>query len=254
MPPGPSPEPQAPSLSVTTYCEDCGAPSRQDLSAYPENLRELVRLYYLSTPEDTFMDARAWTAQRWMMTWVAAEERRRKALGEMRKLLAPPRPCHEQVGYERGRKGREQELAKNPDVKLYSELLKEVKRLTLRRLKRAERRHGKHPFSEIEARVETVRGPDYGLFYKGEVYQNTVPFSPILETQREARLWLQSAELEKFFLGGVTPHTSGRIADCEQQARKVVAWARAQHEEHEEGRRREAAERCASESWPRLPP
>lgn len=234
--------PNDPSNLVTALCELCGAPSTRDLSGCPEDLREIVQLYATSKLEDTFTDARAWAAQRWGVHRSAAWQQARKVMREMRKLSAAGQPFYErqQRDYAQRQKERERERAreKDPDVKLYNELFAEARALLTRRRKRLEQQYGEHPFQELEARLEAVRGPDYDQLYKGEPYEHNVPFSPMYEIGREAKSWQACAELERIILGDVTATTAGLLADCERRAREVVAAARARHEARGDARRR----------------
>jgi hypothetical protein len=243
----PRPKPKDPSLLVTQVCELCGAASNHDLSHYPEELRDLARLYCTSKPDDTFTDPRAWAAQRWMIYRVRAEQSQREALSETKKLSAPGQPAHErqQQDYARRQRAREREeaRAKDPDVKLYNRLFAEAQGHNARRLKRLKRQYGEHPFPDLEARIGAVEAPNYDALYKGEPYAHAVPFLPIHELKQEAKSWLACAELEKIVLDKVTAHTEGRLADCERRAREVIGAARAKHEEREEKRRAEEAER-----------
>jgi hypothetical protein len=230
----PRPRPEDPSLVVTTLCELCGASSTSDLSGYPEDQRQIVRLYSTSKLEDTFTDPRAWAAQEWSVYRSAAKRQARKALREMRRLSESAESAYgrQQRDYARQQQKRERERAreKDPDVKLYNGLLAEVQSLYKRWLKRLGRRYGEHPFSELEARLGLVEGPDYDRLYKGEPYERDIPFSLLSEIREEARLWQACAELEKVVLGDVTETTAGLLADCERRAREAVAAARAKHE------------------------
>lgn len=84
----PRPKPKDPALSVTVLCEECGAPANYDLSGYPEDLREIVRLYCTSKWADTYTNPRAWASLRWMIYRGEARKQQRKALREMQKLSA----------------------------------------------------------------------------------------------------------------------------------------------------------------------
>lgn len=243
----PRPKLADPSLLVPLVCESCGSPGSYDLSHYPEELRELVRLYCTSKIEDTFTEPRAWAALWWMVYRIAARRERRKALSELRKVEAPAQSPYERQQREYAERQRTQERAaaraKDPDVKLYNKLFAESQAHSGRRRERLARRYGEHPFPELEALIAAVEIPDYAALYRGEPYAHDVPFSPMHETTREAKSWLVCAELEKIVLGDVTRHTTGKIADCERRVRELIDAARERHEEREEKRRVREAER-----------
>jgi hypothetical protein len=238
------PKPKDPSLLVTTHCETCSAPSRYDLSYYPEELRELIRLYCTSKLEDTFTNPKAWASYRWVIYEGAARQNQRKALREMEKLSEPSHERGQREYVRRQKDGESKEgRAKDPAVKLYSQLLAEVQAHNTKLHKRLTRQYGEHPFPELESRVAAVQGPDYDAFYRGEPYAHYVPFSAIFDTTQEAKSWFLCAEMEKIVLGDVTRHTANKISDCERRAREVISAARTKHEEREEKRRAEEAER-----------
>lgn len=112
-----------------------------------------------------------------------------------------------------------------------------------RRRRQLEREHGKNPFPELDARLDAVQKPDYGQLYKGEPFEHDIPFLPMFELEREAKLWVMCAELEKIVLGDVTAHTTGKLADCERRAGELIAAGQAKHEAREEKRRQDEAER-----------
>jgi hypothetical protein len=243
----PRPKPKDPALSVTVLCEECGAPANYDLSGYPEDLREIVRLYCTSKRADTYTNPRAWAALRWMIYRGEAQKQQRKALREMQKLSAPGQSSYQQQQqeYARRQKAREREQArtKDPDAKLYHKLLAEMQAQSARRHRRLERQHGENPFPELDARLDAVQKPDYGQLYKGEPFEHDISFLPMFELEREAKLWMMCAELEKIVLGDVTAHTTGKLADCERRAGELIAAGRAKHEAREEKRRQDEAER-----------
>jgi hypothetical protein len=239
--------PKDPALTAVTRCEACGAPASYDLSRVPEDLRELMRLCYESSLEDTYTDPRAWAAQLWLHFRQEAEQRRREAAREMRELFAPGQSAREnqQDDYARERKQRERERAraKDPDVKLYNKLSAEAQAITERKHRRLARRYGKLPFAHLLAPVE---GPNYHSLYLGELYAHVVSARAVFRLGIEARAWLVCAEFERIALGRVTAHTTGRLADCELRAREVVAAGLAKYEAREEKRRSDEAER---ERW-----
>jgi hypothetical protein len=241
----PRPTPEDPSSVLVTRCEECGSPSRADLSGYPEELRELVRLSCTSTFEDTFTDPRVWAAEYWMAYKLGADEHRRKALREMRKLSES---SHEQNDYARRQEMLERKRAreKDPDVKLYNELTAKVNALYVEQFRRLGQKYGERPFPEIDARLDAVEAPDYEHMYKGEPYEHDLGFSPMYEIKEEAKAWKGCAVLEEIVLGGASAHTAGKLADCERLAREVVDAAREKHRAREEKRRLDEAER---ERW-----
>src|SRR5205085_306631 len=124
----PQPKPEDSALIITARCEMCGATEKHDLSGYPTDLREMMRLYCTSTLEDTYTNQRAWAAQHWLSYWLAARLEQRKVTSEIRNLYDSPQSPHaQQRAYARQQKAREREqaLAKDPDVKLYNKLMGE---------------------------------------------------------------------------------------------------------------------------------
>jgi hypothetical protein len=243
----PRPMPKDPSLLVTTLCEECGAPSKKDLSIYPAELRGIIRLQYASSQADGYTNPRVWAAIRWITYYLAALAaiEQHEELRVMRDSSAPAQSAYERQRRDdaRQRKAGGRARTIDQDVRLYKELRAEVQALSARRRMRLEQQYGARPFPELEDRIAAVRGPDYALMFKGEPYAHDVPINPILELGREAESWAKCAELEKIALGDVTAFTVQMLADCERHAREVIAGARAKHEEREESQRREEAER-----------
>ena len=231
----PQPAPKDPALTALSRCEACGAPVRYDLSREPEDLRELMRLYYESSLEDRFTDPRAWAARMWVHFRQMAEQRRREASREIRGLSAPEQPDREgeleDYAGRRKRQERERARAKDPDVKLYNKLSAEARAFTERRRKSLARRYGEIPFADLPA---PVKGRNYHTLYLGEPYAHCVSARAVYRLGEEAKAWLLCAEFERIAVGRVTAHTEGRLADCERRAREVVAAGRAKYEEQQD--------------------
>jgi hypothetical protein len=241
--------PDDPSIIVTSLCGFCGTPWRHDLSGYPEELREVARLGFVSTLEDTYSSPRAWAAQRWMGYWAEARRQHREMLRAQLVTTAPGRPAHKRRGHVRWLEEHRRERGRQKDLEArrYVGLLLQARALIDRRRRLLELRYGESPFPELEARLKAVGGPDYGRLYRGEPYGGRVRCSPMHEIEKEAVAWLMCAELERVLLGEVTAHTAGRQADCEERARAVVAAARADHERAEEESRLREEERRRQE-------
>ena len=77
---------------------------------------------------------------------------------------------------------------------------------------------------------------------RGELYERDVNYDLMVGLVREVMAWAACAEWEKFLLGEVSAHTSGKLADCGRRANEVVAAARARYEAREEERRRREEE------------
>lgn len=243
----PRPKPKDPSLLATRLCEACGAPERAELSRFPEDHREILRLCFTASLEDMYTNQRAWAAFRWGQYMTEAGQWRRKALRGVKKLTGPALSPREEARADRDwrqrRREREKALKSDPDVRLYQRLRAEQLALSERLIRPLERKYGVQPFPELEARLEGVEGPDYDRLYKNEPYARDVTFSPLFEIEQEAKMWLACAEAERVVLGGITATTVGKLAGCERLARVVFAAARATYEEREEECQREEAER-----------
>lgn len=226
-------------LLVTARCEFCGAPASYDLSIYPDEVRELARLYHTSTLEAVYTDRRAAAAQVWMICWAHANGQCLDVLQERRQLFVPEfATTYGQVDYMRRRKERKQESEEDPDVELYKDLLAEVQTLFARQYKRLARQHGERPFPELYASLATLQSSAYGPLHKGEPYKYGVSHSWMYEIWQEIKSWKMCGEMETIVLGGVTAHTSDNLARCERLPGEKIALIQAEYERGKEEERR----------------
>ncbi len=199
---------------------------KHDLSGYPEGVREVVRLHYVSNLECLFTDPRAWAALWWMTSWEAGRRQDRRATRDGLGPSTPAPPPNGQHGYERRRKDRERErtLEKDPDVKLYLGLLAQARALIAKRVGELERRYGRSPFPELESRVAAILGSDLSPM---SLVEKMVRARGMLEgpTCRVGVPWLLCAEMEKIVLGDVSAYTAGMVADCEQRRKEQITQA-----------------------------
>lgn len=255
-------EPGVSSLIVIAPCEFCGTTWRYDLSGYPEEVREVPRLYYVSGLEDLYTDPRVRAAQHWMGYW--AEARSRTA---PRGARSPPAPAHSTLGsehYERRRRDLERARAreKDPDVKRWLGLLAQSLALIVPRLRRLERRYGKNPFPDVEALVAEFGGPDDGGTpeeRQERARQRLLGQGPPIRRGP----WFVCAEMEKIILGGVSAYTAAEVEECERRELARIAQIRAQEEqltemlrqrEEERERQRRGRHAAAPRSDPPPPP
>ena len=118
----PRPKPKDPALLITDSCDLCGATITYEMSRAPADLLEITRLYSTTTLTDTFTNPRAWAAREWMSCFVTIKQVRRRIRRAAKKGAASGQAVYQ---HQQRARERERARAKNPDVKLYNDLLAE---------------------------------------------------------------------------------------------------------------------------------
>lgn len=232
-------------LVVSSPCDLCERRSLADLSAHSEHLRELWRLYYVSTLEDKFTDPRAWVAKEGLINWIQfkLKHRRRERASE-----AMSESDSKRQGWARA-------WAVAADYKLYAKLRAEYDEALSLKRRHLAAAHGENPFFSLEMRISGARYKGFGHLHPGEPF--AVDLDQLTQIHDELTLLLKCAEVDKIVHGHVAPFTTVMIEACEQTALEVIeagrreheasAWARRRVEEQKKKRQRESPEQRRGE-------
>lgn len=211
-----------PTLLATETCEHCGGKREVDLSAYPEEEREIYRICYEeSSLEALYTNPRAWAASEWLMERLIVQFVRKKKF----------------TGAKRENKGGKP----SPEAKLYVELRDRWNDAQERKRKRLVARYGEKPFPDLAARLEGVKSKDRGHLYKGEAFGRWVSPRLMADLAQDEESWMRCAEAEKFLLGYVLASTHLALEDCDRRASELIEEGRRLHGQEEERRRQREA-------------
>jgi hypothetical protein len=242
-----SPSNRTPEDAETTLirrCPLCGRQMRYDLSEYAADVREIVRLSWGSTFEETFTDPRVWVAWEWWYGRRNARKERRKVLSEIARAARPALSGYERDEAAAARREARREREASPGYKLRTKLMAESRAAFTLKRERLEAEHGEDPFPDLAARLNGVTFEGYGHLYRHEPFSPRVRFSEMYHTEMEAKQLLKCAEAEKILLGDVAPSTAAKLAECEHRAKGFIEDARRRHEADEEERRRKEEEQA----------
>lgn len=227
-------------LVVSSPCDLCERGSLVDLSAYSEHLRELWRLYYVSTLEDQFTDPRAWVAKEGLACWSKF----------MSELHGHGGGLEANVTADSKRQGAGRTWAVAADYKLYAKLRAEYDAALALKRQHLSIKYGENPFFILKMLIDGTRCKGFGHLYPGERF--AVDLGQLSKIHVELTLLLKCAEVDKIVHGHVAPSTAVMIEAYEQRALEVIeagrrgheasAWARRREEEEQGQRHRELPE------------
>jgi hypothetical protein len=221
----PDPATRDRSCVVNRRCKLCGRGTPYDLSPYPVDQHEMLRLYFEATLEEEYTHVRVFAAKVWFSYLLKARriqrrERRREARQREAELSANERRMAER------------ERRSSPRLKLLTRLRDERRTAMGRKRIRMEEKYGRAPFGQVHVRIlratsellSTLKG------YAPKALNDAIGMQGLTRRaflMRDAEVLeylplLNCAEAERVVLGHVTASTAAQLAEWDGALQDMI--------------------------------